>query len=53
MFFRVNRSALVNIRFITSFGDNYVMLENGTKLIMSRWRRAAFEEIYLPFFHGK
>lgn len=54
-FFRIGRSTLVNLMYVASYGQNYdyVKLLNGKRLSMSKGRKDAFLDEFLPLLHGK
>lgn len=54
-FFRIDRATLVNLMYVTSYGQNYdhVKLKDGCTLYMSKGRKNAFLDKYLPLIHGK
>lgn len=52
-FYRLDRQTLVNMNYVCSFGTDYVMLDDGEKLHLSRRRKNDFEEQYLALLVKK
>lgn len=45
-FFRSHRAALVNMEFVYSYEDDYVIMDGGHRVLLSRRRKAKLEELY-------
>ena len=43
-FYRIHRSYMINTNYLKQYVDGYVILEDGTKLIVAKRRRAAFKD---------
>lgn len=52
-FFRIHRSATVNMKFIKSFDGNSITMENGNVLPLSRYRSKLFLDAFSQFISLK
>lgn len=52
-FFRINRSYLVNLDYITSYTKQQIILDNGTILTLSQKKYTQFIQIYIDYIQQK
>lgn len=48
-FFRCHRSYLINMQHIVSFTDQFILLDNQEKALISKLRRTSFKQAYLSY----
>ena len=52
-FFRIHKGYLVNLSYVNGYGKTEVMLANGERLLLSKYKYQDFVKAYLRFLKGR